>query len=194
MRWPGAQPQLVGAHLLEILGAQHFAAAPGLMRLEFELVRLGLRLVLPALEQALAHAARQGALGLLLGLVGPHLRQHQREHLLEIAGVAPEHDEGLVEDLPLAAPVDEHGMQRPIERLGIFQTGGQHGFRRPNGLLRADREPGRPQEPHELDDVLGDPAAVDMRGDEIWRQYAGAIRGAGGKEGWVISDQSILRL
>src|SRR5229473_1783711 len=55
-----------------------------------------------------------GAL-LLAGLPPVDLRQEHRHHALEQLRVAPEDMEGLVVDLELLAPVEEHARQGPVE-------------------------------------------------------------------------------
>ncbi len=129
------------------------AVGEGHRRVEFELGLLALARRLVRVQRLGEAAQHLGAL--LLRHLDIHLRQHEREHLFQQLGIAPEDVKGLVEQHPLVRPVDEDGMQCPVE---VAPVGDADRLDRGDGvehLARPDRQPRRPQgagEMHQIGD------------------------------------------
>ena len=87
-------------------------------------------------------------------------RQHQRHHLLEQLGIAPEDVERLVEQRPLVRPVDEHRVQGPVEIGAVGDADRPHRGDRIDDLARPDRQPRGAQGPREMHQVGDQPAVV----------------------------------
>ena len=81
------------------------------------------------------------------------LRQQQRHHPLGHLRVAPEHAEGLVEQLALVVPVHEHRVQGPVEIRLAGEADRLHGADGFEHAARADRQAGRAQDAREVHDV-----------------------------------------
>ncbi len=147
-------------HLLEVLVLQDLAGGEAERRIELER-RLGilLRLVLAGpffRTKRLGKASRELFAGRRLAPL--ELRQQQLHHLLEQVGLAPEDVKGLVEQLALVAPVDEHRVQRPVEVDAAADPDRLDRPDRVQNLARPDRQPGRPQHAREMHDVGREPA------------------------------------
>ncbi len=157
--------QLRRRHLLEILRREHFQLARGARRIELDLVSLH-RLHLGAMQK---QAVRQPARHRIARMAfrAARIRRHHGEKLLQIAGIAPDQVESLVENLALRRPGDEDGVQRPIERLGVADARRHHRFGRQDHLLRADFEAGGAQQPGEAEDVGGDFPAIRLGRDDV---------------------------
>ena len=157
--------QLPRAHLLEVLGLQQLAIRKRTLGVDLELVFLLRCWPVGVLEQRLRQSPRQR---LVVGrLLGTQARHHERQHLVDEAGIAPEHHERLVEDLALRSPVHEHGVQGPIERALIADAGRNHGFGAKQNLVRPDRQTRGTQQPGEEQDVFGNAATVDVGRDQV---------------------------
>ena len=156
------RPHLVRRHLLEVLVLQDFVLAPRHDGVDLYFLRrlsgvVGLRLRLPR-RQGFGDAARQFLVG-GQPLFAAHCRQDEPHHALQDVGVAPEHVKGLVEQVALIAPVDEDGVQGPIEIATALDTDrgdGAHGVDHPSW---PDGQPRRPQHPGEVGDVFHQAAA-----------------------------------
>ena len=85
-------------------------------------------------------------------------RQHGGEQLVDIAALAEEDAEGLVEQDRVLVPLHEHRVQRPIEVLAVADARHLHGLERIEHGARADRNAGRAQRAREVEDVLGEAA------------------------------------
>jgi hypothetical protein len=141
-RLPGLG-QLLGGHLLEVHGIERLAIGPGERGVDLDLV-----LVLPAAKLAIGIAGPQrlgqaaaplhGALGAALR-GRPQIGQRQAHHAPKDLWVAPEHVEGLVEELPLVAPVDQDRVQRPVEIVAPGQPDRPHRLDRRQDLAGPDR-------------------------------------------------------
>ena len=136
---------------------QHFLGREGEHRVELDLdVLLILLLVWQTWGDGLAGPpARRRCLGL-----GQPVARHDRplNRALQ-ADLAPEQVKRLVEDVVLIAPLDEDGVERPVEVAaagGIDRLDGAH---RRDGLARPRRQAGAAQAPHEVHDVVGERAA-----------------------------------
>ena len=206
--------QLVRRHVLEVHLLQHFLGREGEHRVE-----LDLDVLLGSFRPLRAVRGRDGLAGaparrrrLRLGQpVGGHDRPLNRA--LQ-ADLAPEQPKGLVEEVVLIAPLDEHGVERPVEIAapdGVDRLDGAH---RLDGLAGPRRQAGAAQAPHEVHDVVGEraarlglerhrvpgrhgrcpgrPAALRARGR--WPPPGPAGRPAGGRDWrWMVSGSSSIR-
>ncbi len=146
---------LGGAHLREVLAAQHLVARHGKARIDLDLGHFARRPVfLLPLEQRLADAVFGGTRLHPLAPVGSDRRKH-RQHLLDQFARLPVKAKRLVEDGVVLMARNQHGMQRPVEIVAVADAGRQH---RLDGVLdgsRADPHAGLAQRSREIDDVVG---------------------------------------
>ena len=126
-----------------------------------------LELVLDAGEQRFLHALRAGFGG--FGGAARRLRQHHRHQLVEIAALAEEDAERLIEQHRMLVPLHEHRVQRPVEILARADAGGLHRLERIEHRAGPDRNAGGAQRAREIDDVLGEPAVRLARVD-AWQR------------------------
>ena len=82
-----------------------------------------------------------------------HFGQHQRHHLFQQIGVAPEDVKRLVEDQPLVRPVDEHRVQCPVEVAAVGDADGLHRLDGVDDLAGPDRQPRRAQGAREMHQI-----------------------------------------
>ena len=144
-------------HLGEVLLAQHFPAGDREPRIDLDLGQVARRLVaFVAFEHRLADAGFGSARLLFLARVRGNRRKH-RQHLLDQLTRLPEQPERLVEGRVVFAPVDQHGMQRPVEIVARADARREY---RLDGILdrrRPDAHARLAQRAGEIDDVVGKP-------------------------------------
>jgi hypothetical protein len=145
---------LDGRHLRKILLLQHLSVGDGQARIELDVLLLALKL-LSALEQRVEHALRGLRLVRRRQRAG-RLRRHHRDQPVEIAALAEEQLERLVEQHGVLMPLHEHRMQGPVEIIPGADAGGAHRGKRVKHRAGADRNAGSAQRPGEVDDVLGE--------------------------------------
>ena len=102
--------------------------------------------------QRFGETPRHLGASILFGL-DANLGQHQRHHLFEQIGVAPEDMKGLVEDQPLVRPIDEDRVQCPIEVAAIGDADRPDRIDRIDDLAGTDRQPGRAQGAREMHQI-----------------------------------------
>ena len=92
------------------------------------------------------------------GAPGRRLRQHGGDQLVDIAALAEEHAEGLVEQNRVLVPLHEHRVQRPVEIVAVADARDAHRFERVEHRARPDRHAGGAQRAREVEDVFGEAA------------------------------------
>ncbi|EEX14480.1 hypothetical protein CSE45_1476 [Citreicella sp. SE45] len=105
----------------------------------------------------------------LLLLHTAHRGEHHRHHVLEIAWVAPVEAEDLGEDDAMLGTVHETGVQRPVEVHPVGEPRRRHRADGVDHPARAHGQPGPPQRPGEVDDVLREPRVVRHRDGQVFR-------------------------
>ncbi len=131
-------------------------------RASISIVGLGPLGLAEAREQRLLHALGAGLRLLILARRHRRLRQHHGDQLVEI-GAPPEEDaERLVEQQRVLVPLHEHRVQRPVEVLAGADAGRFDRRERIEHRARPDRNAGRAQRAGEIDDVLGEAAALSV--------------------------------
>ncbi len=114
--------------------------------------------------QRLGEAAQHLGALLLLRHVDIHFRQHEREHLFQQLGVAPEDVEGLVEQYPLVGAVDEDGVQCAVEIAPIGDADRLDGGDRVEHLARPDWHAGGAQGAREMHQIGDQPPVMRLCG------------------------------
>ena len=158
---PAGLGHLGGGHLFEIEAAQPFLPAGRVRGVNLDLdlfagIRGGWQIAVRPVKQRLGRAFLGGAQGPVL-LRAAHRGQQHRHHLFEIARVAPEETEDLVEHVTLFGAADEAGMEDPVEILFLGEAYHCH---RANGVDRAAGPDGQAclaQGPCEPQDVVAQP-------------------------------------
>ena len=92
------------------------------MRVSISISRSCLSLSSSAGEQRLLRCASRRPAAAAARSAAP--RQHHRHELVEIAALAEEDPEGLVEQHRMLVPLHEHRVQRPVEVLAVADAGG----------------------------------------------------------------------
>ena len=100
------------------------------------------------------NALRAGRRRLLFGRLG--FRQHRGHQLLEIAALAEENAEGLIEQQCVFVPLHEDRMQRPVKIVTVADTRDANGFERLEHRARPDRNAGGSERAREVEDVIGE--------------------------------------
>ena len=120
---------------------------------EFGLAAVARRLVgVQRLGEAAQHLGAR-----VLRHLDVELGQDEPEHLLQELGVAPEDVKGLVEQHPLVGPVDQDGVQRPVEVAPVGDADRLHRGDRVDDLARPHRQPRRPQRAGEMHQIGEEP-------------------------------------
>ena len=86
------------------------------------------------------------------------IRQHGGDQLLDIAALAEENAERLVEQNRMLVPLHEHRVQRPVEILAVADARDVDRFQRIEHRAGPDRNAGRAQRAREVEDVFGEAA------------------------------------
>ena len=142
-------------HLREILLLQHFAVGHGQPRVDLD---FGLVLALVrARRTAPPGCAARPAAALSARRRGV-LRQHRGDQLFDIAALAEENAEGLVEQHRVLVPLHEHRVQRPVEILAVADARDAHALPAHRARAGPDRNAGRAQRAREVEDVFGEAA------------------------------------
>ena len=142
---------LCRGHLREIFFLQHLAVGDGQPSVD---LHLGFILApVEAAEQRLLDALR--ARRRRLWRARRRARQHGGDQLLDIAALAEENAEGLIEQNRMLVPLHEHRVQRPVEILAVADLRDLHGFQRIEHGAGPDRNAGRAQRAREVEDVFG---------------------------------------
>ena len=137
-------------HLREILFLQHLAVGHRQSRVDLD---FGLVLALvEAAEQRLLNALR--ARRRRLGRSRRRARQHGGDQLLDIAALAEENAEGLVEQQRVLVSLHEHRVQRPVEILAVADMRNVKRLQRVKHRARPDGEARRAQRAREVEDVF----------------------------------------
>ena len=116
---------------------------------------MSVALVEPA-EQRLLDALRARRRRLRRGC--RRARQHGGDQLLDIAALAEENAEGLVEQNRVLVPLHEHRVQRPVEILAVADARDAERLQRVEHRAGPDRNAGRAQRAREVEDVFGEAA------------------------------------
>ena len=82
-------------------------------------------------------------------------RQHRRNQLFDIAALAEENPERLIEQHRMLVPLHEHRMQRPVEIVARADARDAHRLERIEHRARPDRHAGGAQRAREIEDVFG---------------------------------------
>ena len=151
--------QLFERHLLEIHAAQLLAVGEAHRRVDLGLGLLGFALFADIRVERLREAPHHRR-ALVLGTVDPHFRQHEPHHLFQKIRVAPEDVKRLVEDQPLVRPIDEHGVEGPVEIPPIGDADRPDRGHRVDDLARPDRQPRRAQSTREVHQIGEQPAVL----------------------------------
>jgi hypothetical protein len=135
--------------------AKDLAVRPGQGRVDLRLFDLR-RLGRAAARHGLGEPSRD--LGPVLLLAHVHAGEDQRHHPLEKLRVAPEQVKGLIEDRPLVAPADQHGIQGPVEVVSPRKADGAQRLDGVDQLARSDGQPGGAQGASEMKKILDQPS------------------------------------
>src|SRR5262249_17793511 len=104
-------------------------------------------------KERLLNALRARARRLLR--TGSNLWQHRRDQFLDIAALAEEDLEGLLEKNRMLVPLHKHGMEYPVEIGARTNAGNRERFQRIKHRSWPDRNTCRAQGAREVDDVFG---------------------------------------
>ena len=141
--------ELAGAHLVEVAGAQELVGGEG--ERGVELGALGERL-----PRGRRRAPRLGdpPRNRLCPRYA-HMRQELRQRRIDSYGVAPEEAERLIEKLEILWPLDQDGVERPVQLVTLDDVHGGRGGEGVESARRPEPQAGAAQKAGEVDDVVG---------------------------------------